>query len=62
MIHKSLASKSNLLEESSEAIVKQPNQKDKKKPMINGSSASDDEVKYKENLLENEICDIVIEK
>ena len=30
--------------------------------MINESAASDDEVKYKENLLENKICDIVIEK
>ena len=38
-----------------------PRQK-KKSPMINESSASDDEVKDKENLLENEIHDITIEK
>ena len=57
-----VAPESNVLQESleSDRKVVKPKQK-KKPPMINESSVSDDKVKDKENLLDNELHDIVVE-
>ena len=61
VIDESLASQSNVLQESSESNSKVAKPKKTKRSIINESSASYDEVKDKGNLLENDFCDIAIE-
>ena len=63
MIYELLKSQNNALQDTSEGDSEEVKPKKKKKPLkINESSVSDDALKEKENLFENEPYDIVIKK